>query len=179
VVFAVVIALTIWGFADGLPALGLLGIAGMVALAVVATWLGIRVSLATPALVLEDLRVPAALRRSWALTAGLFWRTLGILAASSVLIGIVQYVLSVAVQIGGILLGLAIASMLGDASSDTAAGVTLAVASVSGGLLSGIVTQPFLAAVLALLYTDGRIRKEGFDLALVRAAAGPARRSRP
>lgn len=50
----------------------------------------------------------------------------------------------------------------------------MVVVSVLGGLGSGIVTQPFLAAVTALLYTDSRIRREGFDLALARAAAADA-----
>jgi hypothetical protein len=173
VVFAAVVGLTVWGFAGGLPALGAAGVATVLAVAVAATWLGIRLSLATPALVLENLGVAAALRRSWGLTSALFWRTLGILAASSVLIGIVQYVLSFAVQIIGMLAGAALSSALGAGSSDMAVGIAVAVASVAGGLVSGVVTQPFLAAVLALLYTDGRIRKEGFDLALVRAAVHP------
>ena len=43
---------------------------------------------------------------------------------------------------------------------------------IVGSLLASLLAQPFLAGVTALLYTDARIRKEGFDLALVRAATG-------
>jgi hypothetical protein len=42
--------------------------------------------------------------------------------------------------------------------------------SVIGSLAATLVAQPFLAGITALLYTDARIRNEGFDLALVRAA---------
>jgi hypothetical protein len=175
VVFGLVIALTVWGFAEGLPALGAVGVLGTVALLLAALWLGVRLSLAPPALVLEDLGVVASLRRSWALTTGLFWRTLGILLASNLLIGVVQYVLATALQLAGMVLGLALASMFSGATSEVAAGVVMVVVSVVGSLISGIITQPFLAAVLALLYTDARIRKEGFDLALARAVADAGR----
>ena len=37
---------------------------------------------------------------------------------------------------------------------------------------AALLTQPFSAAVSALLYTDARIRAEGFDLALARAVSG-------
>lgn len=174
VVFGLLVALAIWGFVDGAPAAGVLGVVAVLCLAVATTWLGIRLALATPALVLEDLGVIASLRRSWRLTPGLFWRTFGILLASSMLIGIVQYVLSFALQLGGMVLGVALDSMVNGAGAETVAGLVVAGASVLGSLLSGVLTQPFLAAVLALLYTDARIRKEGFDLALARAAADAA-----
>jgi len=171
VVFAALVALVVWGFAGGAPAVGALGVVAVVCLAFATSWLGIRLVLATPALVLEDLGVVASLRRSWRLTPGLFWRTFGILFASSLLISIVQYVLSLAVQLGGALLGLALGSMSNSETGQLVAGLVAAGATVLGSLLSGVVTQPFLAAVLALLYTDARIRKEGFDLALARAVA--------
>jgi hypothetical protein len=174
IVFGALIALVVWGFAGGLPALGVVGLLGVAGLTVAMVWVGTKVALATPALVLEDIGAIPALRRAWWLTTGLFWRTLGILLLSGVLIGIVQYVLSVAVQLGGMLLGLAAASMLGGSSSEEATAIVMVVVSVLGGLASGIVTQPFLAAVTALLYTDSRIRREGFDLALARAAAADA-----
>lgn len=173
IVFGALIALVVWGFAGGLPALGVVGLLGVAGLTVAMVWVGTKVALATPALVLEDIGAIPALRRAWWLTTGLFWRTLGILLLSGVLIGVVQYVLSVVVQLGGMLLGLAGASMLGSSSEEVTA-IVMVVVSVLGGLASGIVTQPFLAAVTALLYTDSRIRREGFDLALARAAAADA-----
>ena len=174
-VFGLILAGTVFAFVGDVPALGGLGVLAMVGAGIAAMWLGIRLVLATPALVLEDLGVVRSLRRSWSLTSGLFWRTLGILTVSSLLIGIVQYILSLVLQLGGMLLAMAVASMLGGGESDAVMGVAVMAASAGGGIVSGILTQPFLAAVTALLYTDSRIRKEGFDLALVRAAADAGR----
>jgi hypothetical protein len=171
VVFAALIALAVWGFTGGAPAAGGLVVVAVLCLVLVWIWLGIRLVLATPALVLEDLGVVASLRRSWRLTPGLFWRIFGILFVSGLLISIVQYVLSLAFQLGGMLLGFAVGSMGTGQTTDVVAGVVTIGASVLGSLLSGVVTQPFMAAVLALIYTDARIRKEGFDLALARAVA--------
>ncbi|HEY7717972.1 MAG TPA: hypothetical protein VH915_04380, partial [Pedococcus sp.] len=92
--FALIVGGTIWAFAGDLPAVGILGVLGVLAAGAGVLWLWVRLALATPALVLEDLRVVASLRRSWGLTAGLFWRTFGILTVSSLLIGVVQYLLS-------------------------------------------------------------------------------------
>ena len=178
-VFGLIVGGTIWAFAGELPAVGVLGVLGVFAAGAGMLWLGIRLALATPALVLEDLRVIASLRRSWGLTAGLFWRTFGILTVSSLLIGVVQYLLSMVLQLGGMFLGFALASMLGSSDSDALVGIAAGVSSVVGGLVSGMLTQPFLAAVAALLYTDSRIRKEGFDLALARAVAGAGRSPAP
>jgi hypothetical protein len=41
-----------------------------------------------------------------------------------------------------------------------------------GGAISQIVTAPFVAGVVVLLYTDRRIRAEAFDLVLQTGAAG-------
>ncbi|MDR0593618.1 MAG: hypothetical protein LBG60_10275, partial [Bifidobacteriaceae bacterium] len=47
---------------------------------------------------------------------------------------------------------------------------TLAVAAEAATLvLAQLITTPFLAAVVALLYIDARVRSEGLDLALMRA----------
>jgi hypothetical protein len=175
VVFGLVLALTVWGFTGGAPALGALGIVALLCLALALVWLSIRLVLAPAALVLENLGVVGSLRRSWRLTPGLFWRTFAILFVSSMLISVVQYVLSFAVQLGAIVLGVALDSMVGGPDAEAVAGLVVVGASVLGGLLSGVLTQPFLAAVVALLYTDARIRKEGFDLALARAVTDAAR----
>ena len=174
IVFGALIALVVWGFAGGLPALGVVGVLGVAVLTVAMVWVGTKVALATPALVLEDIGAIPALRRAWWLTTGLFWRTLGILLLSGVLIGIVQYVLSVVIQLGGMLLGLAARLDAGQQLCRRGDRHRHGGGQRARRLASGILTQPFLAAVTALLYTDSRIRREGFDLALARAAAADA-----
>jgi hypothetical protein len=42
-----------------------------------------------------------------------------------------------------------------------------------GGAIGQIITAPFNAGVVVLLYTDRRIRAEAFDLVLQTGAAGP------
>jgi hypothetical protein len=41
-----------------------------------------------------------------------------------------------------------------------------------GGVISEVITAPFNAGVVVLLYTDRRIRAEAFDLVLQTGAAG-------
>jgi hypothetical protein len=175
--FGLVLAGTVWAFAGDVPALGAVGVLAVLAGSVAAFWVGVRLALATPALVLEDLRVVAALRRSWSLTAGRFWRTLGILFVCNALAAVVQYVLSFVLQVVAMVLGVGAGSALDSSTAEVVAGLLLIGGSVVGSLVGAMATQPFLAAVSALLYTDLRIRKEGFDLALARAvAAGAAAR---
>ena len=62
-VFGLIVAGTVFAFVGDVPALGALGVLAMVGAGIAAMWLGIRLALATPALVLEDLGVIRSLRR--------------------------------------------------------------------------------------------------------------------
>lgn len=138
-----------------------LALAFLVAIA----WASSRVSLATAAVVLEKAGPWRALRRSWRLTQGWqAWRVLGI----TVLAGLVTGLFAAMVQL------------------PVTAVMLFALDGLSGGLspvhpvvlladhLVQVVVQafsiPFSAGVTALLYLDLRIRREGLDVALVRAA---------
>jgi hypothetical protein len=174
-VFAFIIGGIIWAFAENQPAIGSVGIVLALAAALGLVWLGTRLALATPALVLENLGILGSLRRSFGLTGGLFWRTLGILLLANILMSVVQQVLSFAVQIVGMLAGFAVSTMVSERASEVVGIIVMVAVIVAGVLLGSVLSQPFLAAVSALLYTDARIRREGFDLALVRAATtGPS-----
>jgi len=166
------VALAAWAFSSGSDGLGAVFVFVVVGAVVVLVVVAIRFAMATPALVLEDLGVVGSLRRSWVLTRGRFWRTLGVLLVAGILVAIVQQVIGFGVQVVGSLLGFAIGSTVGDGGELVAMVITIAFV-VVGSLFASMVCQPFLAAVTALLYTDARIRKEGFDLALVRAATNP------
>ena len=168
------VALAVLAFANGSNGLGALGVFVVVAALVGVFVVGVRIAMSTPALVLEDLGVVASLRRSWALTRGRFWRTFGVLLVAGLLVGVVQQVLGVGFQLVGTFLGLAVGSTLPGGAGDAVPVVTAVAFTVVGALVAAMVCQPFVAAVTALLYTDARIRKEGFDLALVRAATGTA-----
>ena len=74
---------------------------------VVGVWVYVRLTFATPALVLEDLRVMAAIRRSMTLTKGRWWRTLGVLLLSGIVISIINQVLEVGLGFAsGVVIGL-------------------------------------------------------------------------
>jgi membrane-anchored glycerophosphoryl diester phosphodiesterase (GDPDase) len=157
-------------------------VAGGIALAlavpvfvVVACLLWVRLAFAAPVLLLERVGVGRALRRSWRLTVGSWWRVFGILLLTAV----------IAVVAGGLLsapfglVGTVVAQALGGGSPADGTAfrngllVSQAIANI-GSVLASTVTAPFTAAVTALLYIDLRIRREGLDVALARAAAEPA-----
>jgi hypothetical protein len=145
------------------------------ALVAVACLLWVRLAFAAPVLLLERVGIRRALVRSWRLTVGSWWRVFGILLLTSV----------IAVVAGGLLsapfglVGTVVAGALGGGSPDDATAfregllVSQAIANI-GSVLASTVTAPFTAAVTALLYIDLRIRREGLDVALARAAAEPA-----
>lgn len=58
-----------------------------VAIIVVALWLAVKFLYVVPAMALEGLSGPAALKRSWSMTRGNFWRTLGWV----IVIGLIMY----------------------------------------------------------------------------------------
>lgn len=134
----------------GLSALGFIFIL-LPALLVLATF----TLLATPALVLERAGVGTALRRSFQLTKRSFWRVLGIYLLTSILVAILAWVISSPSSLFAPLLG-----------SPAAIYVVTLVASV----IASAITTPFMAAVVALLYIDVRMRTEALDVELAKAA---------
>jgi hypothetical protein len=147
--------------------LGLLALLGSVVLyAVVAT----RWSLAAPALLLEDLSVVASMRRSWTLVTGSFWRVLGILLLTNIVVGLLMQVLQVPFSILGTLVQVGFGGPSGYSNFLANIG-QLALVGI-GTVLSGAVLYPFLTAVTALLYIDLRMRREGLDVELMRASEG-------
>jgi hypothetical protein len=118
--------------------------------------------------------VGGALTRSWRLVRGRFWRTFGILLFAGVVASIVGYV----IQAGLFLLVGAVAAWAdsGAGGGATAVAISLAVAGTLGAAIATVATLSFVSAVLAMLYLDLRVRREGLDLWL-RPALRP--RDRP
>lgn len=166
------VGLAIWAFSSDTAGVGLLAIVAIIVGGVAAAWASVRLSFAAPALVLEDLGVVSAIRRSWKLTFGRFWRIVGVRTVAGLIAGVAQQAISIGVRLLGTALGLGVVSTTtGPASRATVTIVTLGM-TLAASLIAGLLTQPFMAAVATLLYTDARIRGEGFDLTLLRAAAG-------
>lgn len=140
----------------------------LLVVAPVAVWLGIALSLASPALMLEKSTVFKAIARSWKLVKGSWWRIFGITLLTglitAIITGIIYYPLS---MIGVFAFGNGLDSVMdGTASSSWGflilGGVALIIAQT--------ITMPIQAGVTVLLYVDQRIRREALDLDLARAA---------
>ena len=145
----------------------LVGVVLVLAVALVALWLTVKLLLAPVALVLESVGVTTAMRRSYRLVTGAWWRTFGIYLLATVLAYIVAQVLAIPFSIIGGLIGSTQAS-----SGDLANPFTLStsIAGALATLVSQTVVIPFTAGIVALLYIDRRIRREALDIELARAA---------
>src|SRR5690625_3869756 len=137
----------------------LLGLLGGLALF---AWIGIRIYLAMPIVVLERLGPGRALARSWRLTQGNWWRMLGIVALTLLIVFGVSLILMIALSL---LAGLPLVLAGGDLGMIAANAL-----GVVAEALTYSITTPFLAAVTTLLYIDLRMRREGLDLRLHWAA---------
>ncbi|WP_329522306.1 hypothetical protein [Spirillospora sp. NBC_01491] len=139
-------------------------------------WLYMLLVLAAPAVVMERETVGGAFRRARALSRGRWLRTCGTLLLTLL---ITLFMGFFALRIPFLIVQLV---FFGDASHGTAMVLGLAVDTV-GRIVSWSIMLPFDAGVIALLYVDRRMRREGFDLELrsrgrsaaaIIAAASPA-----
>jgi hypothetical protein len=134
---------------------------GFVLLIIPGIWLYAAWSVHVPALVIEGAGPFRALGRSRRLVKGRWWPTAGALLVASVMVGVIGAV------IGAGLGTLTIAN--GNASVALTVVVTVLI-----GIVSGVLLQPFSAAVVTVLYYDLRIRHEGYDLELLADQLGLA-----
>ncbi|PPG31128.1 hypothetical protein C5B97_05100 [Pseudoclavibacter sp. RFBB5] len=142
---------------------------------VLMVWVGIKIMFAPSAIVLEGLGPIAAIRRSWGLSHGNFWRVLGIVVVIQVILnfatGAVSTVAQLAVSMGQVIL-----TPLGTGqSTEPQAGTIVAFAVI---LLLTSALQVLLGAIVlvltsgnaTILYFDLRMRKEGLGVTLQRYA---------
>jgi hypothetical protein len=137
----------------------LLGIGYLVLL----VWLGVRVGLVAPALALEGSGLGSTIARAWRLTRGSFWRLFGIYLLAMIIVGAVSYIITIPISL--------IAGVVGGTGGSTEAFTTATVvSSVLSSVISAAITTIFMASVVALLYIDVRMRREGLDVQLAAAA---------
>lgn len=120
-------------------------------------WLYVLFALAPPALVIERQGAFAALGRARRLVRGKWWRTCGILLLTLLITVFMGYF---ALRIPFVVAELV---LFGTDLSDVEVLLQLALDTV-GRIVSWTLTIPFDAGVIALLYVDRRMRREGFDL---------------
>lgn len=136
-----------------------LSLLGLVLLIVPGVWLWVSFAVAVPVLLTEGVKGRRALGRSRRLVRGRWWPTFGILLLGTLLTGIVATVFT------GLLEGL----LVTDLGDDVVAVVILDAVATT---IAAVLTTPFTAAFVAVVYFDLRVRKEGFDLQLLAERIG-------
>jgi hypothetical protein len=141
---------------------------GLLGAAVVAGWLMVRFSLASPALMLERQGIRQSMSRSVKLVRGSWWRVFGIQLLAWIIARIVASII-------GIPFAVVATALSGDGFSGLLNGTgslgwTFLVISGVGAVIGSMITFPISAGVTVLLYIDQRIRREALDLELARAA---------
>jgi hypothetical protein len=125
-------------------------------------------SFAPVLIVLERLPVIDAITRSFALVRNSFWRVLGVRLLTWVVVVLIANAVAAPFNfVGALLVGPTGTSLIG------------ATVGAVGSAIGRIITAPFSAGVVVLLYTDRRIRAEAFDLVLQTGAAGGPAYTRP
>jgi hypothetical protein len=131
-----------------LSALAVLG--GFILLIVPGILFAIRFGFSPVVVAVEGARGTRAMRRSWRLAKGHFWKILGTLFLAGILSNVVAGILTLPFTISGIALG--------------SNGWFLR---WIGASIAAVIARPYAAMVGVLLYFDMRVRKEGLDLALM------------
>ena len=132
----------------------------------VAVWFSARYAVSVPAVLLENIKGRAAIRRSVELSRGRRWQ--GFIA---ILLGVVvTYAMAILFQ-GPFYAAFALTNLKGPLS------IWLVLARSTSGAIGGVIAGPLLMIILVLFYYDLRIRKEAFDLQQMMASLpepGPA-----
>ena len=126
-------------------------------------WFWIRVYyLPVPALMLENVGVLGAIGRGYRLTSRQFWRTFGIALLTVILVNIAGSILSFPIGLIG---------QVGVLAVDEKNALLLLIATQGlATVVSTAFVAPFSAAVASLQYLDQRMRKEAYDVDLMRQA---------
>jgi len=144
--------------AGGGPSIAIVSL-GVAALITGVVWLGVSWALPLPALMVERLRGRRALGRSFRLVRGRWWPTFAAIGLGLGLALVVQLVATGLLQ-----------TLLFTDIGDNALGAV--VISQLGNAIGASLATPFQAAIVAVVYFDLRVRKEGFDLELLAERVG-------
>jgi uncharacterized membrane protein len=146
-----------------------LAVLGGLGTGVVALWLMIRFSLASPALMLEKQGVLKSMSRSAKLVRGSWWRVFGVQLLATIIANIVASIVVIPFAfLAAALSGDGVTGFLNSGGGNL--GWTFLIVSGVGSVIGSMLTFPITAGVTVLLYIDQRIRREALDLDLARAA---------
>jgi hypothetical protein len=167
VVIGIIVAVVAFGGVAGAVAGTILGILAGLGAVVAFFWLTTRLAFVPSALVVERLGLRAAVVRSWTLSRGYFWRTLGIILLVSVILNVAgQVVLTPFTLIFAVVGG--VFAPTGDTASLGVAFIVAYLVFLVAAVVVGAVSSVVSSATSGLLYIDLRMRREGLDLELAR-----------
>lgn len=114
-------------------------------------------------IVLEQLGIVDAVKRSFTLVNKDFWRVFGIWVLATIVAAVMAWGVGAPFNVAG-----QIMTMVAEGPT-----VPALILTAVGGAIGQIVTAPFSAGVVVLLYADRRFRAEAFDLMLQTGAGAP------
>ncbi|MCM3613761.1 glycerophosphoryl diester phosphodiesterase membrane domain-containing protein [Microbacterium enclense] len=141
----------------------LVGILAVLGLIVVALWLAAKLFLVPSVIILERSPVFRAIGRSWRLTRGRFWSTLGVVVVISVAFSIIAQIISIPFSLIGSLVP-AILAPTGETESGALIGVIgVQIIGQFGILLVQCIALVVQSTSAVLVYVDARMRVEALD----------------
>ncbi len=144
----------------------IVGVFGGLGLVALGAWVTTKTAVVPSLIVLERLGIRQAIRRSWSLTGGFFWRTLGVLLLISVIVNVVAQIVTTPLSL---LFSVVLSLIDPNAAFDAyIPAIVLYVLTLLIALVLGAVAAVVQSAAVALIYIDLRMRKEGLDLELQR-----------
>jgi len=163
VVLAVLAAIVVPLFLALAPVGVLVGILLGLACIPLYLWLATKLFLVPSAIIVEGIGVRAGIARSWRLTRGRFWSTLGILVVISVGFSVVAQIISIPLSLGTSLFSTVIAPT-GSLEPGAIAGfIGVQLIGQAGILLVQCIALVVQSTSAVLVYVDARMRVEGLD----------------
>lgn len=167
----VLIALSLGFFIVGEPAAIAGGVVflilGGLGLAVLTVWLSTKLAFVPAAIIIERLPLGVAIRRSWSLVRGAFWRILGTLLLVTVMVNIAASVVTTPFQFAASF-AVPLVNPAGELETDFTLFIALNLVVIAITAVVGAIGAVLTTAATSLLYIDRRMRTEGLDLELQR-----------
>jgi hypothetical protein len=163
----VAILVIVLALAHAGPLAAVVGVLGGLGTVIFFVVLSVRLCLTMPAVVLERLGPWTAVKRSWVLSRGSFWRLFGIKLLTYIIIFIATLIIEIPFGLAGG--GLAFSGGVTKLASES---IALIILTAVGGIIASAIMDPMKCGVTVLLYLDLRMRREGLDLVLNNVAKG-------
>ncbi len=163
----VVILVFVLALAHAGPLAAVVGVLGGLGTFIFFVVLSVRLCLTMPAVVLERLGPWTAVKRSWELSRGSFWRLFGIKLLTYIIILIATLIIEIPFGLAGG--GVVFAGGVTKLASES---IALIILTAVGSIIASAIMYPMKCGVTVLLYLDLRMRREGLDLVLNNVAKG-------